>query len=99
MDKHAYCVYWRWFDEEGNELERRCVTHSWFTSYRKAQKEFDKQKEVLYGNYPDRHVESDGIRLGWSLDDGTYELSAVKIFARNGEQAYLRLVLACTPLK
>lgn len=96
MAKSIYCVYWRWFDENGNELPRRCVTHAWYSSYRKARIEFEEQQRVLYGNYPERRLENDSPKMGWSNDDGTYELSAVKIYAKNGEQSYLRLVFAAT---
>lgn len=98
MIKSIYCIYWRWFDANGNELERRCSTHAWFSSYRKARAEYEKQKLVLYGNYPDRRLENDSPKMGWSNDDGTYELEAVKIYAHIGEQDHVRLVLAATNL-
>ena len=96
--KTIYCVYWRWFDESGHELPRRCVTHAWFSFYRKATSEFEKQRGILYGNYSDRHLEPDTPNMDWSNDDGTYELSAIKIYAHEGEKSYLRLVLAATNL-
>lgn len=72
MNKSIYAVYWRWYDGQGKEiLPRTCVTHSWHSSYRKAKAAFDKQKEILYGNYPERKVEHDPVRHGWSTDDGT----------------------------
>ena len=98
MAKSIYCVYWRWFDANGNELPRKCVTHAWFSSYRKARIEFENQQRVLYSNYPERKFEEDHV-MGWSTDDGTYELSSVKIYARPNEREYLRLVLAAADLK
>lgn len=98
MAKSIYCVYWRWFDANGNELPRRCVTHAWFSSYRKARMEYKKQMQILYGNYPERQVVNDAPKSGWSNDDGTYELEAVKICARTSELDHLRLVLAATNL-
>ena len=99
MKKTIYCVCWRWFDENGNEiLPRKCCTHSWFTSYRKARINFEEQQRVLYGNYPERRLECDSPKDGWSPDDGTYELSAVKIYAIPSEKSHLRLVLAATDM-
>ena len=99
MNKSIYCVYWRWFDENGNELPRKCVTHGWYQSYRKAKTEFDKQAMNLYANYPERTVRSASPRIGWSVDDGSYELEAVRIYAHTNEESHIRLVLAATDLK
>lgn len=96
MTKSIYCVYWRWFDKDGKELPRKCVTHSWYKSYRKAKKEFDKQSKMLFANYPGRKTETIPPMLGWSVDDGTYEIQAVKIHAKIGDQEYIRLILAAT---
>ena len=94
MTKSIYCVYWRWFDQNGNELPRKCVTHHWHTSYRRARKDFDEQMNILYSNYSDRYLEPEAPNMDWSKDDGTYELTVVKIFAHKGEREHLRLVLA-----
>lgn len=98
MAKSIYCVYWRWFDENNKELERRCVTHSWYLSFRKAKEEFEKQRHNLYSNYPDRREENSTPNIGWSKDDGTYELCAVNIHAKKEEQSHIRLVLASANL-
>lgn len=98
MNKSIYCVKWAWFDENGERLPSRCVTHAWFTSSRKALKEFESQRKILYSNYSDRKIEGESPNMDWSPEDGTYELQVVRIHAHQNERSYIRLVLAATNL-
>lgn len=81
MKKTVYCVKHIWLDKGGAKIPSLCVTHSWHTSYRKAEKEYEKRLELLYSNYPERTVKRLPVNIGYCPDDGTYELSAAIIMA------------------
>jgi len=98
MTKSIFCVKWRWFDEHSKELPSCCVTHSWYTSYRKAHAAYEKALETLYSNYPERRVESTQPEIGFSTSDGTYELEASKVYAKPEDKSYLRVVLAAADI-
>lgn len=93
MSKSIFCVKHEWFDADGNKLESRCCTHTWHTSYRKASVEYAKRTENLYSNYPGRVVKRDAPDARWSPNDGSYELSASRVYDGDGK-SYIRVVLA-----
>ncbi|MBP3236914.1 MAG: hypothetical protein J6M61_07985 [Bacteroidales bacterium] len=77
----VYCVKHIWLDKDGEKIPSMCATHSWHTSYKKAEKEYEKRLETLYSNYPSRTVERVSPNIGYCPDDGTYELSSAIITA------------------
>lgn len=94
MSKTIFCVRHEWYDENGFRLESRCVTHTWHTCYRKAAIEYAKRLEILYANYPERRVERDQVSPGFSVNDGSYELSASRVYAKADERSCIRVALA-----
>lgn len=100
MAKSIYCVKHEWFDEDGNKLESRCVTHAWFSSYTKAVDEYESRLTNLYDRvYPNRRVERISPATGFSTVDGTYELSAAKVYAKPEEKSCIRVALCAVDLQ
>lgn len=86
---------WLWFDENGNEIPNKNInTHTWYSSYRKAEKAYEKAIETLYSHREDRVVEQTGQEQGFSPHDGSYELSATKIHYNAEDKSYIRVILA-----
>ncbi len=98
MNKSIYCIKWSWYDENDKVIPNTINTHSWFTSFPRAQKEFNRSINILYGDSPDRLVKNDQCRTGFCPSDGTYELQARKIHAHQDQKKYLRIILAAADL-
>lgn len=100
MRKSIYCVKHEWFDEDGNKLESKCVTHAWFSAYTKAVDEYEGRLVNLYDKvYPERRVERISPATGFSPVDGTYELSAACVYAKPNERSHIRVALCAADLQ
>lgn len=99
MSKSIYCVKHEWFDRNCHKLPKLIVTHTWHTSYRKAEKEFEHRLRILYANYDERHVERAAPNLEFCPDDGSYEISAARVYATFDKPDHIRVSLCAVDLR